>query len=214
MLRVLIFIVSLGARAIRAICRRRAELVIENLALRQQVVALKKERPRPQLDDTDRAFWVALRTSWPAWASRLVMVNSDTVARWHRERFRRYWAKISRRRHPGRPPRRRGDSSANKVDGARRLGRAVNPRRAHEPRIHHLRNDGVALLAAPPSRAGPDRAKDRFLTQPRGRHRSDGPVHRTDGFATAAIRFLRHRAQPSAHRSLQRNVSPERRLGY
>ena len=25
------------------------------------------------------------------------------VARWHRERFRRYWAKISRRRNPGRP---------------------------------------------------------------------------------------------------------------
>ena len=43
MLRVLIFLVSLGARAIRAMCRRRADLVIENLALRQQVTALKKE---------------------------------------------------------------------------------------------------------------------------------------------------------------------------
>ena len=70
MLRVLIFLVSLGARAIRAMCRRRADLVIENLALRQQVTALKKERPRPPLEDTDRAFWVALRSSWPAWASR------------------------------------------------------------------------------------------------------------------------------------------------
>ena len=44
MLRVLIFVVSLGARALRAMCRRRADLVIENLALRQQVTALKKER--------------------------------------------------------------------------------------------------------------------------------------------------------------------------
>ena len=34
------------------------------LALRQQVAALKKERPRPVLDDLDRAFWVALRASW------------------------------------------------------------------------------------------------------------------------------------------------------
>ena len=127
MLRVLIFIVSLGARAIRAICRRRAELVIENLALRQQVVALKKERPRPQLDDTDRAFWVALRTSWPAWTSRLVIVNSDTVARWHRERFRRYWAKISRRRHPGRP----------RVDAEiRRLIRLMAQDGWGAPRIH------------------------------------------------------------------------------
>ena len=40
MLRVLIFLVSLGARAARAFCRRRADLVIENLALRQQVTAL------------------------------------------------------------------------------------------------------------------------------------------------------------------------------
>ena len=103
MLHDLVFLVSLGARAIRAMCRRRADLVIENLALRQQVTALKQERPRPALDETDRAFWVALRSSWPAWASRLVIVNADTVARWHRERFRRYWAKLSRRRNPGRP---------------------------------------------------------------------------------------------------------------
>ncbi len=73
MLRVLIFLVSLGTRAIRAMCRRRADLVIENLALRQQVAALKKEQPRPPLDDADRVFWVALRQSWPGWASRLVI---------------------------------------------------------------------------------------------------------------------------------------------
>jgi len=69
MLHILIFLVSLSARAIRAVCRRRADLVIENLALRQQVALLKKERPRPPLDDMDRAFWVALRQSWPVWAS-------------------------------------------------------------------------------------------------------------------------------------------------
>ncbi len=103
MFRLVIFLVSLGARVIRAICRRRAERVIENLALRQQDAALKKERPRPPLEDTDRAFWVALRDSWPGWASCLVLVNADTVARWNRDRFRRYWAKISQRGYPGRP---------------------------------------------------------------------------------------------------------------
>ena len=89
MLRVLIFLVSLGTRAIRTMCRRRADLVIENLALRQQVTALKKERPRPPLEDTKRAFWVALRASWPGWASRLLVANAETVARWNRDRFRR-----------------------------------------------------------------------------------------------------------------------------
>ena len=102
MVRVLMFVVSFGARAVRAMCRRRADLVIENLSLRQQVAALKKERPRPRLDDVDRAFWVALRLSWSGWASRLLIVHPDTVARWHRDRFRRSWAKISQRRQPGR----------------------------------------------------------------------------------------------------------------
>ncbi len=72
---------------------------MENLALRQQVTARNKER----LVDTDRAFWVALREAWPGWASRLILVKADTVARWNRDRFRRYWANISQRRHPGRP---------------------------------------------------------------------------------------------------------------
>ncbi len=79
MLRVLIFLVSVGALAIRALCRRRADLMIEDLALRQQVTALKKERPRPQLADTDRAFWVALRASWPGWACHLLVVNGGAV---------------------------------------------------------------------------------------------------------------------------------------
>ena len=98
MFNVVVFLVSLGVRVIRAMCRRRADLVLENVALRQQVTALKKERPCPPLDDTERAFWVALRGSWPVWASRLFIVHADTVARWHRDRFRRYWAKISQRR--------------------------------------------------------------------------------------------------------------------
>ncbi len=103
MLRILIFLVTLGARALRAMCRGRADLVIENLALRQQVTALKKERPRPPLEDVDRAFWVALRQSWPAWASRLVIVKAGTVDEWNRARFRRYWTRISSTRYPGRP---------------------------------------------------------------------------------------------------------------
>ena len=127
MLNVVVFLVSLGVRAIRAMCRRRADLVLENVALRQQVTALKKERPRPPLDDTERAFWVALRGSWPVWASRLLIVHADTVARWHRDRFRRYWAKISQRRHPGRP----------RIDAEiRRLVRTMAQDGWGAPRIH------------------------------------------------------------------------------
>ncbi len=79
------------------------------------------------LNDADRAFWVALRQSWPGWASRLVIVNADTVARWNRDQFRQYWAKISRRRYPGRP----------RVDGEiRRLIRTMAQDGWGAPRIH------------------------------------------------------------------------------
>ena len=69
MLRSLVFLVPLGAYAIRALFLSRADLLTENLALRQQVAALKRQRPRPLLDDVDRAFWAALRASWPGWVN-------------------------------------------------------------------------------------------------------------------------------------------------
>ena len=65
MLDVVVFLVSLGVRAIRAMCRHRADLVLENVALRQQVTALKKERPRPPLEDTERAFWLPFEVRGP-----------------------------------------------------------------------------------------------------------------------------------------------------
>ncbi len=186
MLRVLIFLVSLGTRVIRAVCRRRADLVMENLALRQQVTALKKEWPRPALDDVDRAFWVALRASWPTWASRLVIVNADTVARWHRERFRRYWAKISRRRYPGRP----------RIEAEiRELIRTMAQDGWGAPRIHgELVKLGFAVSQMTVSRympkrpAEPDQVK-RWVTFLRN-HRHD--IAAMDLFAvpTASLRLL------------------------
>ena len=97
-------VVIIVVRAVRALARSRAELVLENLALRQQVASLKCERPRPHLDDLDRGFWVAFRESWPGWIDRLKIVTPDTVVRWRRQRFRRYWTRLSREnRRPGRP---------------------------------------------------------------------------------------------------------------
>ncbi len=83
--------------------RSRANLIIENVALRQQVATLLKQRRRPTLDNADRAFWVALRAAWPRWINTLVIVKTDTVAKRHRDRFRRHWAMISQKQHPGRP---------------------------------------------------------------------------------------------------------------
>ena len=86
-----IFLLTLLVRLLRAACKSRDELVLENLALRQQVTALKLKRHKPSLNDAGRAFWVALRRSTSNWANRLVIVKPETVVDWHRRRFRRYW---------------------------------------------------------------------------------------------------------------------------
>ena len=41
----------------------RTDLVLEILALRQQVAVLKRKRPRPELSRVDRLFWTALRSA-------------------------------------------------------------------------------------------------------------------------------------------------------
>jgi hypothetical protein len=50
--------------ALFAALRPRASLVIENLALRQQLSILRRSRPRPRLRPLDRAFWVVLYRTW------------------------------------------------------------------------------------------------------------------------------------------------------
>ena len=84
--------------------RSRCDLLLENLALRQQLATLAS-RQRTALRLADRIFWVALRRLWSGWRRVLVIVQPDTVVRWHRAGFRLYWTRLSRRtRPPGRPP--------------------------------------------------------------------------------------------------------------
>jgi len=45
---------------LRVVVLSRATLQLENIALRQQVAVLKRERPRPWLRPLDRVFWVFL----------------------------------------------------------------------------------------------------------------------------------------------------------
>ena len=41
---------------------------------------------------------------WPNWQSALVLVQPETVIRWHRQGFKLYWRWKSRRGKTGRPP--------------------------------------------------------------------------------------------------------------
>jgi transposase InsO family protein len=48
------------------------------------------------LTDADRLFWCALAKLWSGWRSALIFVQPETVIRWQRERFRRFWARLSK----------------------------------------------------------------------------------------------------------------------
>jgi len=63
--------------------RSRRHLVIENLALRQQLATFAS-RLHPDIRPSDRVFWVLLRRYWSRWAGALAIVRPDTVVRWHR----------------------------------------------------------------------------------------------------------------------------------
>src|ERR1700730_9887081 len=76
--------------------RRRRSLLLENLALRQQLIALKRRHPRPSLELFDKLFWVIARRVWSDWKQSLILVTPETIVRWHRSGFRMlYLPKIS-----------------------------------------------------------------------------------------------------------------------
>jgi hypothetical protein len=58
-------IVMILVAFVREFALSRATLQLENIALRQQVAALKRERPRPWLRSYDRVFLVFLSLSLP-----------------------------------------------------------------------------------------------------------------------------------------------------
>jgi len=74
----------------RAAFRSHAYLVVENLALRQQLAAYACSGRRPRIATADRWFWIALHRFCSHWAEVLVFVKPETVIRWHRDGFRRY----------------------------------------------------------------------------------------------------------------------------
>lgn len=82
-------------QSLRSALHSRRDLMLENLALRQQLATFRAMR-RPVLDRSDRAFWVLLHRTWSGWADALAIVEPDTVVRWHRAGFRAFWFKLSR----------------------------------------------------------------------------------------------------------------------
>src|SRR4051794_38676175 len=86
----------------RDLLRTRAQLVAENAFLRQQLLVLRRGGTRPLVTPAERAFLVLLAGRVRAWRQALLIVQPETLLRWHRAGFRSLWTWKSRP-GPGRP---------------------------------------------------------------------------------------------------------------
>ena len=139
--------------ALRASLRTRTDLALENLALRQQLVLLRRRSKRPQFGRRDRLFWVWLSRRWAGWREALHVVRPETVIRWHRQGFRAFWTWKSCRRRVGRP-----QVSSELADLVRTMALA-NPLWG-SPRIHgELLKLGLEVSQRMVARLMPNRPK-------------------------------------------------------
>ena len=84
--------------------RERRDLVLEMLALRQQISVLDRSRKRPRFSTADRILWVVLSYCWEHWPQVLEIVEPDTVLRWRRRGRRPRWRPPWQGRRLGWPP--------------------------------------------------------------------------------------------------------------
>ncbi len=125
-----------------ATLRSQQHLVLENIALRQQLAVLSRQSRRPRLEPTARLFWSFLSRLWSRWQSAVVVVQPETVIRWQRTAWQRYWT--WKCRQGGSPGRSRIPKEVQEL--IRRLARE-NPRWGSLRIVGELRKLGYHVSA-------------------------------------------------------------------
>ena len=93
MVALLCFLVTLFASPLKS----KGRLEAENAALRHQLNVLRRKvRGRVQLTNSDRLFLIRLYRWFPSVLKAITIIRPETLVRWHRASFRRYWRWKSR----------------------------------------------------------------------------------------------------------------------
>ena len=146
--------------------RSRQDLLLEDCALRQHLMLCER---RPRVTAVDRLLWAHLLRRWSGGRTSLVILHPDTVGRWHRTGWRRFWTWKSR---PHRPGRRRIPVEAR--DLILRLARenprwgAVRIRAARRTLGSDVRAEAVRRYRRQAMRRPPSPRGRTFLHNPRG----------------------------------------------
>jgi len=89
------------AKFIWLLMRPHGALAAENLFLRKQLAMYQERNLKPRRPDTAFRIGLVLLSRLFDWKHALVIIQPQTLVRWHRQGFRLFWRWKSR---PGRPP--------------------------------------------------------------------------------------------------------------
>jgi putative transposase len=87
---------SLPLTTLTDLSKSKSQLIAENALLRKPLIILKRQVKRPPITGTDRILLVLLARLIHTWQQTLLIVQPDTLLRWHRELFRLYWKRRSK----------------------------------------------------------------------------------------------------------------------
>jgi hypothetical protein len=90
-------LIFLFLNLVSSLFKSKSRLEAENAALRQQLTVLqRKVLGRVQFTNSDRLFFIQLYRWFPAILMAITIIRPETLVRWHRAGFRRYWGCKSR----------------------------------------------------------------------------------------------------------------------
>jgi putative transposase len=177
--------------------RSRRDLLLENLALRQQLAVFETKAFSSSACCSQQTFLGDIAAFLVRWRETLILVQPQTVVRWHRAGFRLYWTWLSR--HPIRAGRKCVSAELREL-----IFRMVadNPTWG-SPRIHGelkmlsfdiSERTVLRWMRKSATEFGSGKAMGGVSEQSSGSHRCDGFLYRADAGVRRALLLLRHRA--------------------
>ncbi len=83
-------------RLILMTCRSRSAVEAENLFLRKQLALFQERKNKARRADDSTRWLMSFLSRWFDWRNALVVVQPETLIRWHRRGFRLFWRWKSR----------------------------------------------------------------------------------------------------------------------
>ncbi len=129
--------------------RSRSALIAGNMLLRQHLIVLQRQVERPKLTWRER-FTMVLLARWVGerWQEAVMVVQPETILRWHRDAYRMVWRQKTKRKGKGGRPPLSPEKVADKANGSREsaVGCRADPWRVaeigdsgsqeHNPEVH------------------------------------------------------------------------------